>query len=174
MLYINKFIRYKKFNICKLINLYYAISTSQKLYYKSYSHSHWQQTPPGVEEINATLRNLRRQKDFEAELKVIDASQKKTMKKHYFHWLETLHRLRYEKGLSKTQEYFDEDEWQKLRSKRKPIHVKGAIQPSRTNPKKIIVKPAAQPSIQPVPSTLGSRGMVVTRLYSVDGASNSL
>ena len=68
-----------------------------------------------MEEINATLRNLRRQKDFEVTLRGIDAAYKKAMKRNYYQWLETLHQLRHEKQVCKTVQYFSETEWRQSR-----------------------------------------------------------
>lgn len=74
-----------------------------------------QQIGPGVEEINATIRNLRRQKDFELRLQGIDNECNKATKRNYFLWLEALHQLRQEKQLSERVEYFSETEFKKSR-----------------------------------------------------------
>ena len=68
-----------------------------------------------MEEINATIRNLRQQKSFESKLTGIDQEYKKAMKRNYYQWLETLHQLRHEKELKKGLEYFSESEWRQSR-----------------------------------------------------------
>jgi len=52
-------------------------------------------------EVNATVRNLRRQRDFEDKLKALSVDYEKAVKKNYFRWLETLHQLRHEKAIGR-------------------------------------------------------------------------